>query len=276
MTEQGARAEARAKAEAEQRYPEGLYARNDFERKSLKAGFIEGWLASHKVVAAPSDTDRMLHARLTIAEAIIAEATHCVREEFPREQILAVLRNPLPPLRVSQPVQVEPEGREHCKSCGSRMWAGQLIRRNDSGRAVEHQNCDHPYHPAAEPVQVEVTAEIGTKIAELSEWIDGSYPESLIGTELHVRRRVDKLMEESGEVGQAVGGWFGENPRKGVTHTRADVLAELLDVAVTALGAYESLTGNAGSSIPALDAKLNMILERAGLSADLGGGDHAE
>lgn len=127
---------------------------------------------------------------------------------------------------------------------------------------------------AFQPVQVEVTDDIGTKIAELSEWIDGSYPESLIGTELHVRRRVDKLMEESGEVGQAVGGWFGENPRKGVTHTRADVLAELLDVAVTALGAYESLTGNAGSSIPALDAKLNMILERAGLSAALGGGDH--
>lgn len=106
-------------------------------------------------------------------------------------------------------------------------------------------------------------SDIATKLADLSEWIDGSYPEEMIGTELHVRRRTGKIMEESGEVGEAVGGWFGENPRKGITHTRADVLGELLDVAVTALGAYESLTGNTGCSVPALDAKLDMILERA-------------
>lgn len=103
------------------------------------------------------------------------------------------------------------------------------------------------------------------KIAVLSEWIDSSYPEDMIGTELHTRRRVDKLMEEAGEVGQAVGGFYGENPRKGITHSRADILAELLDVAVTALGAYESLTGNSGASGPALDAKMDGLLERVGL-----------
>lgn len=103
------------------------------------------------------------------------------------------------------------------------------------------------------------------KIATLSEWIDQSYPPDMLGTELHVRRRVDKLMEETGEVGQAVGGWYGENPRKGVTHNRAHVLAELLDVAVTALGTYESLTGNTGLSGPALDAKMTGLLERVGL-----------
>lgn len=105
----------------------------------------------------------------------------------------------------------------------------------------------------------------GTKIAALSRWIDGSYPPEMIGTELHVRRRVDKLMEEAGEVGQAVGGYYGENPRKGKTHEREDILAELLDVAVTALGAYESMTGNTGSSLTALDAKLNFILDRVGI-----------
>lgn len=109
-------------------------------------------------------------------------------------------------------------------------------------------------------------AELGRKIADLSEWIDNSYPESMIGGELHVRRRVDKLMEECGEVGQAVGGYYGENPRKGVTHKREDILKELLDVATTALGAYESMTGNSGASIEALDAKLDFVLDRAGIS----------
>jgi len=34
------------------------------------------------------------------------------------------------------------------------------------------------------------------KIRTLSAWIDNSYPEDMIGTELHARRRIDKLMEE--------------------------------------------------------------------------------
>jgi NTP pyrophosphatase (non-canonical NTP hydrolase) len=108
-------------------------------------------------------------------------------------------------------------------------------------------------------------ASLGTKIAELSEWIDSSYPREMIGTELHTRRRVDKLMEEAGEVGQAVGGLYGENPRKGITHTHIDVLNELLDVAVTALGAYESMTGNSGVSLQALYHKMDFLLQRVGL-----------
>jgi hypothetical protein len=107
--------------------------------------------------------------------------------------------------------------------------------------------------------------ETAQMLATLSEWIDSSYPETMIGSELHIRRRIDKLMEESGEVGQAVGGWFGENPRKGITHTRTDVLGELLDVAVTALGAYESLTGNTGGSMDALEEKMRGLLKRVDL-----------
>lgn len=103
------------------------------------------------------------------------------------------------------------------------------------------------------------------KIAALSELIDLSYQPEIIGTELHTRRRTDKIMEEAGEVGSAVSGLYGENPRKGVTHTIADVLDELLDVAITALAAYESLTGNSGLSGSALDHKIGLVLDRAGV-----------
>lgn len=103
------------------------------------------------------------------------------------------------------------------------------------------------------------------KIARLSQWIDDSYPTD-IGAELHARRRIDKLMEECGEVGQALSGWFGENPRKGFTHTIDDVLAELLDVMVTAAGAYESFTGNRGIVLDRLDAKMDGLLTRVGLN----------
>lgn len=109
-------------------------------------------------------------------------------------------------------------------------------------------------------------AELGGKIATLSEWIDGSYPPEMIGTELHQRRRLDKLMEEAGEAGQALGGQWGENPRKGVTHTADDVDGELLDVAVTALGAWESRNGNHGYSIAALYDKMDGLLKRVGLA----------
>lgn len=108
---------------------------------------------------------------------------------------------------------------------------------------------------------------IELRIAKLSAWIDGSYPADL-DPEAHIRRRVDKLMEEVGEVGEAVGGMFGENPRKGFTHTRADVLAELLDVMVTAAGAYESLTGNKGTAMQALDTHVRRLLVRVGLEEE--------
>ncbi|MFJ4637540.1 MazG-like family protein [Streptomyces hygroscopicus] len=46
--------------------------------------------------------------------------------------------------------------------------------------------------------------------------------------------RLMKLVEEAGEVMQAYIGMVGQNPRKGVTHKREDVAAELCDVMLTA------------------------------------------
>jgi hypothetical protein len=54
-----------------------------------------------------------------------------------------------------------------------------------------------------------------------------------------------------------------------VTHTADDVIDELLDVAVTALGSVEHLTGNAGASLGLLVFKVNQVKER------LGGGGQA-
>lgn len=54
--------------------------------------------------------------------------------------------------------------------------------------------------------------------------------------------RTAKIMEESGEVMQAVIGYLGDNPRKGVTHSLKDVQTELADVIVTALCALEHTT----------------------------------
>ncbi|MEH1102195.1 MazG-like family protein [Micromonospora sp. CPCC 205561] len=53
--------------------------------------------------------------------------------------------------------------------------------------------------------------------------------------------RILKLTEEAGEAAGAWIGLLGQNPRKGATHTREDVAAELADVAFTALVAIESL-----------------------------------
>ncbi|MEV6522709.1 MazG-like family protein [Longispora sp. NPDC051575] len=53
--------------------------------------------------------------------------------------------------------------------------------------------------------------------------------------------RILKVTEEAGEAAGAWIGTIGQNPRKGVTHTRRDVADELADVAMTALVAIGSL-----------------------------------
>ena len=54
--------------------------------------------------------------------------------------------------------------------------------------------------------------------------------------------RLMKLGEEVGETMQAYIGVHGQNPRKGVTHTPADVADELCDVIVTAMIALHRFT----------------------------------
>jgi NTP pyrophosphatase (non-canonical NTP hydrolase) len=68
--------------------------------------------------------------------------------------------------------------------------------------------------------------------------------------------RLMKLSEEVGEVVQAYIGMTGQNPRKGVSHTREDVAAELCDVVITAMVALCSFAPDPAA---ALRAKIEAV-----------------
>ncbi|MCR6649734.1 MAG: MazG-like family protein [Cellulomonas sp.] len=101
-------------------------------------------------------------------------------------------------------------------------------------------------------------------LVALSRWIDAGQPVTR-DPEAVTWGRIAKLTEESGEVVAAFIGATGQNPRKGVTHTIADVGDELLDVAITALGAYEHLTQHQGLALRRLDDKIVAVAARAGV-----------
>ena len=56
--------------------------------------------------------------------------------------------------------------------------------------------------------------------------------------------RIGKVAEEYGEAWAALIGMFGQNPRKGRTHTEVDFVGELFDVALAAVVAAASLPGS--------------------------------
>ena len=101
-------------------------------------------------------------------------------------------------------------------------------------------------------------------LANLSEWIDQANahrdPESVLWG------RVCKITEETGEAVTALIAYTGQNPRKPKRpEARGELIAELLDVAVTALTAVEHLSGNNGMSIEMLELKVATVVARAGL-----------
>lgn len=105
---------------------------------------------------------------------------------------------------------------------------------------------------------------LGLRIRQVSAWLDrellavGKHPEAIRWA------RVTKVAEEAGEVVDALNGATGMNPRKGVCATEDDVKDELLDVALTALGAYEHLSGARGESVYALLNHAESRLRRVG------------
>jgi hypothetical protein len=105
-------------------------------------------------------------------------------------------------------------------------------------------------------------ADTAAQLASLSQWIDDSYASDL-HPETVLWRRVAKAGEEHGEAMKALGGLVGENPRKGVTHDREDLIEELLDEAVAALGAVEHLTGNRCQALGLLHDKVDRVLTRS-------------
>lgn len=113
----------------------------------------------------------------------------------------------------------------------------------------------------------EVTLRAQEELLALSKWADAALADR--GDEAMLLHRLFKLVEESGEVATAAIGALGANPRKGVTNGLDKVKEELLDVAITALGAYEHLDGNEGTSISELFGKINRVAERAGVAAQV-------
>ena len=103
--------------------------------------------------------------------------------------------------------------------------------------------------------------------ANISQWIDDSYPPDL-DREAWMWRRVEKINEECGEVSAAIRAVVGENPRKGTTGTWEDVTKELCDVALAALCAIEHLTGNRGEAPGMLRERIDVVARRAGVSDD--------
>ena len=102
-------------------------------------------------------------------------------------------------------------------------------------------------------------------LVALSRWIDAGNADR--DPEARTWGRLAKITEEAGEVIAAYIGATGQNPRKGITHTNGEVVEELLDVAVTALGAVEHLTGHHGLALTALDAKIAAVAKRAGVGS---------
>lgn len=99
-------------------------------------------------------------------------------------------------------------------------------------------------------------------LVALSRWIDAGNAHR--DPEAVTWGRLAKITEEAGEVIEAYIGATGQNPRKGQTHTLADVAEELLDVAVTALGALEHLTEHQGLAVEMLEQKIVRVAKRAG------------
>jgi hypothetical protein len=77
--------------------------------------------------------------------------------------------------------------------------------------------------------------------------------------------RLLKVAEEAGEVSSAYIGMTGQNPRKGTTHTPADVADELCDVIIAAAVALRSFTTDPAA---VLDAKLHAAARRLGAAPE--------
>lgn len=100
-----------------------------------------------------------------------------------------------------------------------------------------------------------LTPDQWSTIRSLVAWLDDQNGR----TDAEITLRLLKLTEEVGEAAQAWIGVTGQNPRKGVTHTRQDVADELCDVIVTAVVALASVVDDPADH---LDAKLARIAAR--------------
>lgn len=105
--------------------------------------------------------------------------------------------------------------------------------------------------------QPEAHAELFDGVETIRTWLDGQAPEQT--DRERILMRILKIGEELGEVSEAVHGATGANPRKGESHTWADVEKELTDVAITTLVALASISTDPRR---AFDARLQALVTR--------------
>jgi NTP pyrophosphatase (non-canonical NTP hydrolase) len=97
-----------------------------------------------------------------------------------------------------------------------------------------------------------------------NDWLDSDVsPEYLAQPLAHLWSRVTKICEEAGEVWKALSRWTGENPRKGVSGTKDDLLAELGDTASGAILAIQHLTSDTAVTWEVVCAALEKVRRRA-------------
>jgi NTP pyrophosphatase (non-canonical NTP hydrolase) len=75
--------------------------------------------------------------------------------------------------------------------------------------------------------------------------------------------RVMKIGEELGETVEAFIGYTGQNPRKGFSHTKEQMLAELADVVITALCAIQHFTQDETETETIITGKILGIIARS-------------
>jgi NTP pyrophosphatase (non-canonical NTP hydrolase) len=86
--------------------------------------------------------------------------------------------------------------------------------------------------------------------------------------------RLGKVIEELGEVIQAIIGLTGQNPRKGVTNGKDEVLSELADVAFTAIFCLQHFTKDTQEVRDILRGKLSRIKTRVPHASSAGHPSH--
>jgi hypothetical protein len=108
-----------------------------------------------------------------------------------------------------------------------------------------------------------VSDHIALMARDFSLWLNSTYPEGLC-EEAVFWRRVGKISEEAGEVREASGAYWQENPRKPAGPVD-DVIKELADCVGAALGAIEHLTGHRGRSLDIATERVRYVCDRVGV-----------
>lgn len=155
--------------------------------------------------------------------ALNAAKTHCVHgHEFSREN-----------------TYVSPKGARACRAC----------RRNRATKERSKWARENEYTPLVEAVR------------NISKLLDQSHLDEP-SWELRTRRRIDAIIEDVDDVMGALRDVVADTPRKARTHDTEELLDALMDVAISTLGVYESLTAHEGRSVWELGIRARKNLRR--------------